>query len=267
MFQKTESKLRDNQYLIKKYHDNSYKLIYFKTAIKTSGYEDPKRQIIKKENNEEYEKEESNISRARSKIWEYASCNKFDYFITLTLDKNKMDRYDLEEFIKKLGQYIRNNRRKTGSNIQYLLIPEQHKDGAYHMHGLINGINKDDLVLFTQNDNVSKLIKIYLGLGRLIYNWVPYQERFGFVTVEKIKDRNAVAKYITKYVKKDLGLSVKEMSKKSYYCSRGLKKAEIMKKGTFPTALGNILDFNFENDFVGLIDLNSEEYNHLINLL
>ena len=41
------------------------------------------------------------------------------------------------------------------------------------------------------------------------------------------------------------------MSKKSYYCSRGLNKAIVTKKGTFPTELGNILQFDFENDFVG----------------
>lgn len=264
---KTESRMLSNQYIIKKYDDNTYKLIFFKFDIKNQGYEDRARNKIEKYENEEYEKNQCNVSRTRSKIWEYATCNKFDYFVTLTLNKNKMDRYDLDDFIKKLGQYIRNNRRLKGSQIEYLLIPEQHKDGAYHMHGLIKGINKDELVKFTLEDNIPIYIKALIERGRVIYNWLPYKERFGWVTLEKIKDRRAVSKYITKYIKKDIGLTVKEMSKKSYYCSRGLNKAIVTKKGTFPTELGNILQFDFENDFVGLIDLNSAEYNHLLDLL
>ena len=101
----------------------------------------------------------------------------------LTLDKNKMDRY-LDEFIRKIRVYIRNNRRLKGSKIQYLLIPEQHKDGAYHMHGLIKGINPEELVKFKLEDNIPMMIKALIQC-RVIYNW--YNKKIGWVTLEKIK--------------------------------------------------------------------------------
>lgn len=253
-----------NQYIVKKYNDNCYKLIFFKFDIKAPGYEQEKTisVVINKDG-----KEECNISRTRSKIWEYASCNKFDAFITLTLDKQKMDRYDLNGFIKALGQFIRHNRARKGSNIEYLLIPEKHEDGAYHMHGLIKGINPDELQAFTLKDNIPNRLKSLISQGRTIYKWIPYSEKFGYVTVEEIINQEAVSKYITKYVKKDIGVSVNEKNKKSYYCSRGLKQAEVIKKGTFPTSLGNVLNFDFENDFVGLIDLNEQEYLNLTSIL
>lgn len=266
MIEKTTSKTLPNQYSIKKYNDNCYKLIFFKFDIKPAGYEVDRKNIIEKVDRV-IGKEENNISRTRSKIWEYAACNEFDAFITLTLNKDKMDRYDLDGFIKALGQFIRDNRKRKGSDIEYLLIPEKHKDGAYHMHGLIKGINSDELAAFTLKDKIPLKIKNLIKQGRTIYNWLPYADKFGWVTLEEIHNQVAVSKYITKYIKKDIGISVNEKNKKSYYCSRGLKKAEIVKKGTFPTLLRNALHFDFENDYVGLIDLTETDFKNLTAIL
>ena len=96
-----------------------------------------------------------------------------------------MDRYDLDEFIRKLGVYIRNNRRLKGSKIQYLLIPEQHKDGAYHMHGLIKGINPEELVKFKLEDNIPMMIKALIQCNRVIYNWIPYNKKIRLCNFRK----------------------------------------------------------------------------------
>lgn len=267
MLQLTQSKMLQNQYLIKKYNDDTYKLILFKTNIKNSGYEENREQKYIPDDPEEFQKHECNISRTRSKIWEYATCNEFEYFITLTLDKEKMDRYDLQNFISKLGQFIRNNRNRKNSNIEYLLIPEQHKDGAYHMHGLIRGINKRELKAFTLEDKIPFKIKNLIRAGRTIYNWKPYEKKFGWVTLEEIQNKEAVAKYITKYIKKDIGVTVTGKNRKSYYCSKGLKQAENIKKGTFPTAIRNVLHFDFENDFLMILNLNKQDLENIISKL
>jgi len=266
MLGNTTSRTLPNQYIIKKYNDNCYKLIFFKFDIKPGGYEDNRKKIIHKMDSK-IGKEECNISRTRSKIWEYATCNKFDAFITLTLDKNKMDRYDLDAYIKALGQFIRDNRKRKGSQIEYLLVPEKHVNLAYHMHGLIKGINSDELKAFTLQDKIPVKIKNLIKQGRTIYNWLPYADKFGWVTLEEIHNQEAVSKYITKYIKEDIGITVEQKNKKSYYVSRGLKTAETIKKGTFPTSLRNALQFDFENDFVGLIDLNEIEFKNLTGLL
>ena len=165
-------------------------------------------------------KAECNIRRAKQAIKEYALCNEWEYFVTFTLDKSKQDRYDLKSYIKNLGTMIKSLNRSRKVPITYLLIPERHKDGAWHMHGFVNGLLDDDLeVAMTRNN-------------KIVYHWIKYGEKFGFSDLEKIEDKEKASSYITKYVTKDMNRGVDEINAKTYYCSRNLKRAEIIKKGT-----------------------------------
>lgn len=245
---KSKSKYLYNYYSIKKYHNNYYRLTVFKVRIKNAGFEleSPK---YRPESNSEFEgKLDNNIIRARSKVFEYALCNDFEYFVTLTLDKKKMDRYSLDDFIKKFGQFIRNYRKKYGVNIQYLLIPEKHKDGAWHMHGLIKGIPEAHLTL---NNNGYK-------------DWEAYSSRFGYISIDEIKNKEAISRYITKYISKSFyGGGVTEKNKKMYYASRGLKKARRIKEGIYYAS--NNDDFDYENKYIKIKTVKSlEEISHLI---
>ena len=69
------------------------------------------------------EKLSNNISRARSMVYEYAYCNSWDYFITLTISPDKYDRYDLKGYMKDLGKFINNYCTNYHSKVSYLLIP------------------------------------------------------------------------------------------------------------------------------------------------
>lgn len=211
------------------------------------------------------EKLDNNISRAKSKIFEYALCNEFDYFITLTLDKSKYDRYNLDKFIKDLGQVIR-NRRKKGEDIQYLLIPEKHKNGAWHLHGLIKGIKDSSLKIFTLDDNIPKHMKKLIKKGRKLYNWTSYYHRFGFCSLEKIHNNIHCAKYITKYITKDIKRNQTELNKKLYYNSRGLKKSTKIIDGEIPTHCLEYLEFNYENDYLKILDISENNLDILDKL-
>lgn len=150
---------------------------------------------------------DNNIYRAKSKILEYSLCNSWDYFVTLTIDKSKYDRYDLEKYRLDLSKWINNLNRRA--SIRYLFVPEFHKDGAVHMHGLVSGIPSSDIVIneFGYSD------------------WVPYHNKFGFISMEKVKDPVAVSFYITKYITKDLASAVSTCGKHLYFSSKGLNKA------------------------------------------
>jgi len=176
--------------------------------------------------------------------------NEFDYFVTLTLDKAKFDRYNLKEYIKKLGQFLRDMRKKYNSNIQYLLIPEQHKDGAWHMHGLIKGIPREVLTLNNNN---------YL-------DWKDYSDRFGYISLSEIRDKLAVSKYITKYVTKELGKGIDKESK-LYYVSRGLNKAVKIKEGTLSEIEHINIPWRYENEYIKSIDMNAEELEEILKLI
>lgn len=178
------------------------------------------------------EKLANNVSRAKAKIFEYAMCNDFSHFITLTINGAKHDRTDLETYVKKLTQFIRNERKRIGQDISYILIPEKHKDSNWHLHGLIN----------IPDTELKKNKHGYL-------DWQRYSDKFGYCSIGKIRNKQAVSKYITKYVTKEFGSTITKLNAKLYYCTKGLKKAETIIEGTtsgeaMPT------DFDFENEYV-----------------
>ena len=76
------------------------------------------------------------VRRARAQVRDLALCTPFRYFVTLTLDGGKVDRYDMAAITKKLRVWADNRVRREG--LAYVLVPELHKDGAVHFHGFFN---------------------------------------------------------------------------------------------------------------------------------
>lgn len=177
------------------------------------------------------EKLSNNIVRARSKVREYGLCNNWDYFVTLTLDASKRDRYDLPAFWKAFSQFIRDYRKRYGISVHYLFIPEQHKDGAWHAHGFLYGLSAEHLRPFTLQEKLPAYLRAYLRQNGVLYDWPQYRDRFGFITLEPIRDKQRAVSYITKYITKDLEYSVDRLGAHLYYASRGLHKAEEIKRG------------------------------------
>ena len=224
--------------VLKKYNDNNFKITRHK-VLRRSGLEVDDDFSFSAKGTVNDEKMLQNISRAKSKIREYGLCNDWDYFVTLTLDKNKFDRYDLTGFQKSLSKFLNNYNSRYKTKIKYLLIPERHKDGAWHMHGLIYGLPIDHL-----KTN-----------GNGFYDWSAYREKFGFISMDHIKSKEKVSYYILKYVGKDFGQSITALNAKLYYCSTGLKTAETIKKGSISANI----EPDFRNEYVEVKHLNSLE--------
>ena len=198
---------------------------------------------------------DENISRARRNVFEYALCNPWELFATMTLDPTKYNRTDLNKFNSDLNYFIKNYNKKYNLNIKRLLIPETHKDGeSWHMHGLIYGLPISHLRLFTLDEYLPLYIKNKLKKGQKVYEWVPYREKFGFNDFEEVQNVEACGKYITKYITKELGSCVKELNAHLYYCSRGLEKSTIEKKGH---PMCEMDCPSFENDFVKVFNYDS----------
>ena len=247
----TTAKIWPDYSFLKRYGEK-YKLVtmdYYRPA----GYEEnclyESDKSDESDENKNYEKLAQSISRARQKIFEYAICNDFDFFVTLTLDESKIKRDDIDNYIKKLGQYIRNLRR-TGQNIEYLLIPEKHRDGQnWHMHGLMKGIS--DLRIFDVDEHIpfkmkDKILR-YREQNLDLYEWVGYAEKFGFNCIEPVRNLEACSKYVTKYVSKEIGKGINVKNKKMYYASRGLKRAELIKKGMIINKADIVYDYVAEH--------------------
>ena len=214
-------------------------------------------------NGEIISKTDGNISRAKTKIYEYACCNDFTLFATFTLNQTKQDRYDINEYIKNLSQFIRDYRKKTGNDVKYLLIPEKHKNGAWHIHGLLKGLPLSALYKFTPDDNIPQRIKKRLA-DCFVYEWKEYTNKFGWNTIEEIQNKEACYKYITKYINKDLAKSITEYNKKMYYCSRGLKKADEIYRGhlkSLDQMENGAIIYDYSNDYVSIKNYDKKMYN------
>lgn len=189
------------------------------------------------------ERAQSNIRRAARQIEAYALCNDWDWFGTFTLDKSLKisDRKDLDAFRSLFMRFIRYCRKQYG-DLEILLVPELHKDkNGWHMHGLIRGIPKDALRLFSLSEKLPKYIRDKRKEGFLVYDWEEYRKRFGFVDIEPIRSRDAAARYITKYLTKDISLVTAQELKSGkhlYFHTRGLLLPEKIENasGHYPEA-------------------------------
>lgn len=190
------------------------------------------------------------LSRTKARIFELAACNEFTYFCTFTQDKKKRDRFDLGSFRTDFAQLVRNlNRsRAEGERIQYLLIPEKHKDGAWHMHGLLKGLTPEDLRLFTLEEKLPKRLREQIEKGVKIYDWTRYRRAFGYFTCTEIENATAVSKYVTKYITKDLKTTAAESGAHLFFASQGLQGREVLAWRSFEKC--PIENWDFENEYV-----------------
>lgn len=231
-----DQKYKYDQSILKVYGYGEHKKIKVITmaCLRTAGVEDEAdkfRSMFRGQLNDA--KLDASISRSKARIFELAFCNPWDLFFTGTLDAQKYDRTDLEKFHKDFTQWLRDYGKKYGIKIKFLLIPELHSDGkTWHMHGLLYGLPLDHLKQFCIGDKMGKKLAEKVKKGDVVYNWLAYAKKFGFCDLEPIRNPEAVSKYITKYINKNLATSVTELNAHLYYCSRGLNRAQTMKKGS-----------------------------------
>ena len=243
--------------LIKRYGDK-YKLIWMKSK-RNKGVEVPDEQLVKDECSVTKGecKLENNISRAKGRIFELAICNPWQYFITMTLDKGKYNRYDLSKFQADLSQFVRDQRKKWGCELKYLFVPEQHKlrvgevTPAWHIHGLVNGVAPEMLADFPPG--------VPWGLQGYV-NYPDYMNRFGWCSLAPISNPHAVSAYITKYVSKHMGQGV-AVGNRLFYASVGLNGAETIKEGILACIPPQ---WDFENDYVKIAWVDENEIDNYI---
>lgn len=240
------------------------KVAQFK-ALQNDDSHEKKPPLVKLEKNSV--KLENNIARAKRTIFELAYCNAWEYFFTGTLSPRLYNRTDLTKAHKDLTQWFRDQGKKYSCKIDFILVPELHEDGeSWHFHGLLRGIPDECLTPFFENQKLPMSILEKLKKGDTVYNWPAYGAKFGFVSLEKVKNHEAVSKYITKYINKNLARSVTEVGAHLYYHSRGLSTGYTIKKGVL-SANSTPFEFQWENDFCKLatFELTAENYQMVLS--
>lgn len=250
-------KYKPDQTILKVYGcgDNKKIKVVRMNWLRTAGVEDDEEYRTPKGSVHDSKLEE-NIQRAKNNIFEYAFCNPWDWFFTGTLDPQKYDRTNLDKFHKDLTQWFRDYGKQHNVQIKFLLVPELHSDGiSWHIHGFLRGLPKEDLKQFVVGDVMGKALAEKVKKGDVVYNWLPYAKKFGFCDLEPIRNAEAVSKYMTKYINKNLASSVKELNAHLYYHSRGLYKAEVIKKGVMAATIAP----TYENEYCSVAWLDYSE--------
>jgi hypothetical protein len=170
-----------------------------------------KRTCFKKSKDNEIR--EDSIRRARIKIMDIAHANRFEYFVTFTLNQEKVNRYDKDMILKKLHSWLK----RRAHDFKYILVPELHEDGAIHFHGFVSGWLK-------MEDSGRKTKR-----GQTIYNAGKWD--LGFSTAVKLEGPyNRIVNYLLKYITKDNA----RIFGKSYFAGGKYLKREV------PTRYENI---------------------------
>ena len=186
--------------------------------------------------------------RAKSRLLDFALCNEFECFVTLTLDKNNIDRTDYNAIIKKLNTWLDNRVRRKG--LCYVGVPELHKDGAIHFHLLCNDVldvvDSGTVIRPTGGKPVKQATAKKQGYNldecRTVYN-IP-EWSLGFSTMyHTYGDVRAVANYIVKYITK----GEKKVGGRWYY-SGGDLLTPLYKYGRVDFDEVNDFDYDFECD-------------------
>ena len=149
--------------------------------------------------------------RTINSIYDIARCNEWEWFLTFTFAPDKVkDRYDYAELSKALTFWLNNVRKRKCPNMVYLVVPEQHKDGAWHFHGLFRNI--EGLTLVDSG--------IQYDENRNIYNVQDF--KLGFTTALHCDGDPRVSSYLTKYITKELCAATPNMRR--YWASKNCER-------------------------------------------
>ena len=201
------------------YERGHYEYVPFEgTQVRVTNMGDPERSLAVSRN------------RTINKIYDIARSNYWEWFLTFTFNPDKVDSFDYALCTKKLSQWLKNTKKQC-PDMMYLVVPEQHKSGRWHFHGL-----------FANVENMTFIDSGIVQKGKRVYNLGNY--KLGFTTATRIEDLHRTVTYILKYISKELCMHTK--GKKRYWASRNVKLPELYQ---FLVPLnGEVMNEIFEGD-------------------
>lgn len=288
-----------NHVFLKKYSDDSgnvkYRLIYM-PSVRASGYEygdnisdrmvrnvfikavtrgyDAENPFLTEDDINYYvhnDKFESSLLRAKSKIFDLAFCNSWEFFFTGTLSADKVkDRSDLPRLHKKFTQFIKDFNKYHNLHIQFLIVPELHSDGVnWHFHGFLKGFDgiPDYFRKLRLSDFLPYRVKCEIVKGYDVFSWKQYENSFGWNFIEPVKNHESIAKYCTKYITKEILSNVSEVGAHLYYRSRGLREPELLKDGQVTNTFVNSIMWDSENEFCKVYEVMPDEVENIMQYI
>lgn len=171
---------------------------------------------------DDHKKSINNMNRLY-KLMGYGYCNEWNYFLTVTLDKRKIDRFDVDLIVKSVSARFKSIKQYHDPEFRYCYIIEKHKNGAYHLHGLLN-ISNPDIIDFNYRYEYEKGKFVYPSDKSKFVQYGIKQDIFnlGLIVISPINSRDDVVNYVSKYISKNIALRSKH--KQCIFVSKGMKQ-------------------------------------------
>lgn len=236
IFEKNPDNKYKEIYSYAKIYPDSIKIIKYHSPIVFANYSEglKSRILVNEENAEENDYLQKSINRTKTKISDYVLCNNFSHFATFTFDPSNSkvngeeNRKDFQKMSSLLKNWLKteqlNHFRRHGRKFRYLIVPERHKNNAWHFHALLEGYQNETEGFYTRKNKyitVSELKKTKKDKNRKFI--VRY--KLGRSEIAPIKDKTKMSSYIKKYITKEL---IQDKNAKRYWASRNLKTPEII---------------------------------------
>lgn len=156
------------------------------------------------------------LRRIKSRALDIVLANRFQYWVTFTVNKELCDRSNLDEIMKRFHAAVkrRNEGIRADRKLRYILFPEKHADGnAYHLHGFVMGLRRDEV-----RRNEYGYLTIPLWSELMGFDCVTY------IGKKSAEEYRKIVGYTVKYAEK----AVESCGdyKHAYYISRGLKSGD-----------------------------------------
>ncbi len=191
---------------------------------------------------------DESLSRSRRLIQEYVLCNSFSLFCTFTFSDAKVnDRTDYKAIKSKLCKAFNNFKNRHDPTFKYLVVPELHKDGAVHFHGVITtpvGLCSPLLIPKRGRDGTTRMVNNTPGY----MDWPYYSERFGFFSCSWIRNYTGCAVYVSKYMTKDLAAWF-EKNDQIVMHSKGLNRPELVYMADNEKIPGKLTRDDYDGEF------------------
>jgi len=200
---------------IKRYNSTHYDEILYTDFGKTSSGKNPHK-AIKRYSPDYYQS--ASIRRAKNTVRDLVKSNEWEWWITLTFDKSRIDSDNLN-----IVHNAWRTMRRTLHGAKYVAVLEKHKAGGYHLHLLLSNVP----FLAFERASKSDGSLVYHKHRQEVYWLKKWQDDYGYTKAIKVSPDSSskIANYITKYITKDM--DAVGAFKKRYWASRNLNKPTI----------------------------------------
>lgn len=218
---------------------NKIKRVYFIKTVKYGKYKDvydyAKLQVsfnaerIDFAKNKNTRKQKRTLHRIRAQVYRLIQANKGRHgkskavFVTLT---DREQEKDIKKANRNIKSFIRRLKKYLGYSPRYVIVPERHKSGAVHHHGVFFNLPFIDV----------RFLKDVL--------WVR-----GYVDIQLPRKIKSVSRYLVKYLTKDT-LQVLPKNEKAYFCSRGLIRPSETFDDVYPDDTIKLVETHSNNNYI-----------------